>query len=118
MKSLIFSAVLFIILITVIVINSLYIHSVCNQASEILNSISPYDERGTEKLSSLWQKHRIVFGISIHNSQIDRMNELIEKLKSAVANGDGASVYEYKALISELLDDLRKNEEISLQSII
>lgn len=118
MKSLIFSAILFFSLIALVVGNSLYIHSVCNDALSILNTLSPDDEEGVSELCAFWHKHSLIFGISIHNSQIERMNELTEALKSAVAKRDGAEFQEYRSLLTELLEELQKNEEISFQSII
>lgn len=118
MKSLIFSIILFITLIALVIINSVYIHSICKKALNILNSVTPNDEAGVDQLCDLWHKHSLIFSISVHNSQIERMNELVEGLKSAVAKGDGAEFYEYRSLLSELLEELYKSEEISFQSII
>ena len=82
------------------------------------SGLSPDDEEGVGELCAFWHKHSLIFGISIHNSQIERMNELTEALKSAVAKRDGAEFQEYRSLLTELLEELQKNEEISFQSII
>ena len=118
MKSLIFSAILFFSLIALVIANSIYIHSVCTDALKLLDSLSPTDHDGVSELCAFWHKHSLIFGISIHNSQIELMNELTEALKSAVAKRDGAEFQEYSSLLRELLEELCKNEEISFQSII
>lgn len=118
MKSLIFSIAIFSILILLVIANSIYIHTVCNEMLSISDSISVNDIDATHELCSLWQKNRIFFSISIHDSHIERITELTENIKSAATVGDDAEFEKNIILLSELLDTLKKNEEISLQGII
>ena len=118
MKSFIFSTIIFFILLLLVFTNSLYIHIISNKMINIANIISISDTDKIEDLSSIWQKHRLLFGISIHDSHIERITELIENIKSAATIGDDAEFHKSLNLLSELLDELKKNEEISFQGII
>lgn len=84
----------------------------------IANSLSLSDAKGTEELYSIWQKNRLFFTVSIHDSEIEKITELTENIKSAATIGDGTEFKKNIVLLSELLDELKRNEEISLQGII
>ena len=118
MKAVIFSLILFIILIGLLIANSIYIHKTCNEMLDILSSLSPTDTSGAEKISAIWERNRTLFSISIHDSHIERVNELTEGLKSAVAKSDDAEFNEHVALLSQLLKELKEIEELSFEGIV
>lgn len=118
MKSVIFSTILFSLLIALLIANSIYIHKVCDEMLDIISSLTPTDVEGAERLCSIWQKHSALFSISVHDTHIERVNELTEALKSAVAKNDGAEFKEYVSLLSQILKELKEIEEISFEGII
>ena len=89
MKSFIISIIFFSLLILLIIANSIYIHKTTDKMLELSNSLSPDDVEGANELCSLWQRHRLIFSISIHDSQIERITELTENIKSAATLGNG-----------------------------
>lgn len=118
MKAFILSSVIFLILIILIVINSIYIHKSCDEMQEILRAISPTDKVKINNLCSFWENHKMIFSISIHDSQIEKISELTESIKSAATNGDDAEFNKSIILLNGVLDEIKKNEEISFQGII
>lgn len=118
MKAVIFSIILFLILITLLIINSIYIHKTCDKMLKILESLSPGDIDGAEEICDIWKKNRTLFSISIHDSHVEKVNELTEGLKSAVAKSDGAEFNEHAALLYQLLQELKEIEEISFEGIV
>lgn len=118
MKSFIVSIIIFSILILLVTANSIYVHSVCNKMLRISNSLQIEDIDAANELCRFWQKNRMIFSISIHDTHLERITELTENIKSAVNTGDGAEFSKNIILLSELLDALKKNEEISFQGII
>lgn len=118
MKSFIFSIIIFFLLVILIIFNSIYIHKTADKMLMIANSLSLSDAKGTEELYSIWQKNRLFFTVSIHDSEIEKITELTENIKSAATIGDGTEFKKNIVLLSELLDELKRNEEISLQGII
>lgn len=118
MKAFIFSSILFLVLIAVIITNAIYVHSVCEDLSMILSSISEYDSDAADELCGLWQSHRALLSLSVHESLLERMDDLTEDLKSAVTNRDGAEFEKNRTLIYELITELMRNEEVSFQGVI
>ena len=118
MKAVIFSAILFTILIILIVANSIYIHKVCDTMLNLLSSLEPSDVNGVEELCSIWKRHRTLFSVSVHDSRVERIDELTEKLKSAAAKSDGAEFEENVTLLSQALEELKEFEELSFEGIV
>lgn len=118
MKAFIFSAILFLILIIIISANSLYIRSVCQELSESLSFCSAEDEASATEFLETWKRRRFFLSFSVHEDQLERMDDLSEGLKSAVASNDGAEFKKHVSLIKELIDELQSNEELSLQGIL
>ena len=118
MRSFIFSTVILLILILLVIANSIYVHNVCNRMLNIASSLTSDDMYAAEELCDFWQKNRVLFSISIHDTHLERITELTENIKSAVNTGDGAEFSKNIILLSELLNTLKKNEEISFQGII
>ena len=118
MKSFIFSIIIFSLLIILVISNSIYIHQVADKMLTISASLSPSNIEATEELYSIWQNNRLIFTISIHDSEIEKISELTENLKSAATIGDSTEFNKNVVLLSDLLQELKKNEEISFQGII
>ena len=118
MKSFIFSTALFFALIILVIANSIYIHKICAKISDAIKELSPDDIDRVEEICALWKKHRYFFAFSVHESQLERLDDLTQDLKSAATRGDGAEFNKNIALINDLIDELVKNEEISFQGII
>lgn len=118
MKTFIISMIIFSILIALVITNSIYIHKITDRMLALSLAISPNDFDGANNLSLFWQKHRLFFSISVHDSQIESITEIIENIKSAAALGNDAEFNKNIILLSELLEELQKIEEISFQGII
>ena len=118
MKSFIISIIIFLILLTLITVNIFYVHNVCDKMIELTFSISESNTDNANQLYMLWKKNEATFSISIHDAHIEKISELIENIKSAVTVGNGAELEKNITLLREILNELKKNEEISFQSII
>ena len=118
MKSFIISIIIFFILLFLVIANAFYVHKICNEILELTFLISENDIDNANKLCNIWKKHEATFSISIHDSKIERLTELVENIKSAVTIGNGADLEKNVTLLRELLEELKKNEAISFQGII
>ena len=56
--------------------------------------------------------------MSINDTQIEKITELTENIKSAATLGNGTEFKKYITLLSEALEELKELEEISFHSII
>ena len=118
MKAFIFSIILFSLIILMIVGNSLYLHNICDEMREIISSEVLYSEEKAEKICEEWENHKTFFSFSVHEENIDRMDDLTQNLKSAIVQSNRAEIDKQIFLIHELLTEISKTEEISLQGII
>ena len=118
MKAFIFSIILFSIILLTVIANALYIHNICNKMNDIaLNSnLSP--EEKASLLCKEWEDNKMIFSFSVHEENLDRMDDLTQGLKSAIALGNRAEIDRQIFLIQELLEKFSKIEEISLQGIV
>ena len=110
--------IIFSILLILIMTNSIYIHSTSDKIIAEATTLSINDKNGINHLCSLWQKHKLIFSISIHDAQIEKVTELTENIKSAATAGDSAEFKKNIVLLIDLLEELKKIEEISFQGII
>ena len=118
MKSLISAIIIFATLIILIISNSVYVHISCDRMISMTSTLTVEDQSGAIELCELWQKHKPIYSISIHDSHIDKITEATESIKSAVARGNGAEFDKSVTLLTELLDELKNNERLSLQGIL
>ena len=118
MKAFVFSIILFLLVILAIIGNSIYLHHICREIREISESSLLSPEEKAEKICNLWEAHKIFFSISVHEKNVDRMDDLTQNLKSAIAQSNRAEIDKQIFLIKELLTEISKTEEISLQGII
>lgn len=118
MKTFICSMIIFSILLILIITNSIYIHNTSDKIIDDVTSLSVNDIHGINRLCALWQKHKLIFSISIHDSKVERITGLTENIKSAATAGDSAEFKKNIVLLIDLLEELKKIEEISFQGII
>ena len=118
MKAFIFSIILFSLILTTIIGNSLYLHKICKEMCALTSVSDFYSEDKVLELCTTWEKHKTFFSFSVHEENIDRMDDLTQNLKSAIAQNNRAEIDKQAFLIRELLSEILKTEEISLQGII
>ena len=118
MKPFVFSIILFFLVLSIIIANAIYIHKICNEMQAISLSEKLLPEEKATLLCKKWERHKPFFSFSVHEENIDRMDDLTQGLKSAIALGNRAEIDKQIFLIQELLTKLAKTEEISLQGII
>ena len=118
MKTFIFSMVLFFIILLVITANAIYVHRVCDEMSAIASTPGLSPEEKATLLCKKWKDSKAIFSFSVHEESIDRMDDLTQGLKSAIAESNRAEIDKQLFLLQELLEKFSQNEEISLQGII
>lgn len=118
MKAFIFSVILFLLILLAITLNSLYIHYACDEMKEILSSHTIDEKVIAERICEAWKAHKRFFSLSVHESQIERMDDITQGLKSATANCDRADFEKHLFLLKELLNEFPSNERFSFQGIV
>ena len=118
MKAFICSIIIFSVLLFLIIANSIYIHRTADKLIEQASSLSIDGTDEIQKLCSLWQSHKLIFSISMHDAQVEKVTELTENIKSAASADDSAEFQKNVTLLIELLEDIKKMEEVSLHGIV
>lgn len=117
MRSFIASMLLFAIFCCAIAANSVYVSSSCDDMRACAEHIKSGSTSSISELEALWRSHRYLFGFSVAESKIERMDELILSLRSAINAQSSSEIPRLCSLIEELCEDISIYERITLQSI-
>lgn len=117
MKAFIFSIILFSIILSIVIINSLYIHDFCEDIRNIADAEQIDIKERASHLCNKWNSCRSILTFSIHEEDVEKMDEFTQGLKSAAESDDRAEIEKYLFLIKRLAASFQKNEEPSLQGI-
>lgn len=117
MKAFIFSVILFLIILSIVIINSLYIHDFCKEIRDVSDAAHIDIKERASLLCDKWNSCRSILTFSIHEEDIEKMDEFTQGLKSAAESDDRAEIEKYLFLIKRLTASFQKNEEPSLQGI-
>ena len=117
MKSFIVALILFSLFLGGAMLNSFYIVHTSNEIISYADGIraslyAPSD------IDLYWQKHRGFLALSVSESKIERMDELIISLFAADAEQNSYETERICRLIASLSKDISANERISLQGIL
>ncbi len=121
MKDFIISIILFSLLITLIVCNSVYIKKEVNLLSNAVRSIPSIDSPDCQifinSLRSEWKKFKKVAKLSLNYSEINKMDCLIEELDCHLETKNNNDFEHAKIMMINLLSEIVRLEEISIDGI-
>ena len=119
MKSFIITIILFSVILSFVILNSIYITKVCNKISDLCNSISniPDHPKALTEMFESWKKSKPVLEFSVRISELERMSDLIESLQSSVKSQNEVEIQKYCILISDHAKYIAQHERISFSSI-
>ncbi len=114
MKSFIAAILLFFLTVGCIIFNSVYVCNALEDLSQAAKLIATDNSASTQDLKELWERYRSPLSFSVKESKLERMSELVESLYFA---SNSAEADKLCILISELCDEIRQYEKISIQSL-
>ena len=121
MKDFVISIILFSILIALIVCNSIYIKKEVNLLSDSVRSIPSIDSPDCQlfinSLRSEWRDFKKVAKLSLNYSEINKMDCLIEELNCHLYTQNNNDFEHAKIMMINLLSEIVRLEEISLDGI-
>ena len=125
MKGSIIAGMLLFMLALLLIFNSLYVHHVTNQLSDMEESLperlpreSPQQTIATiEKIQAYLKKHEVLLGISVSYTSIDRMTELSLTLTTCVHLHAEYDYTATRALLIDAIDDAARLEKLSARNI-
>ena len=115
MKSFIAVLVIFALLLVLIVSNAIYVRRIFSEISELASQVEESDD--IREIPNIWSKSQRILSFSIEADEIERMNDLMESLRTSIAADNPYDISKYCRLIKELAEELIEYERISLDSI-
>ena len=113
------SLTLFLVLLAGIFWNIHYIHKSEAYLTDLVNSLE--DTEGREEklceLEAFWKKHRDRFGLSVGFRELDHFGEVLQELRWAHDFSSEAEFQKYRALLSDAIEEITRNEKLSLGNI-
>ena len=119
MKAFWISLVLFLVLLLGIFWNIHYIHESEESLTELVDALDDSENR-EERLCELelfWEKNRDIFGLSVGFREIDHFGEVLRELRWAQDYGLEAEFQKYRALLLDAIEEITRNEKLSLGNI-
>ena len=119
MKSFVAVLIIFTIVLVLVTLNSLYVSNIFSKISDISARISHGREQ-TKEINTIleaWSRSQKILSFSIEADEIERMNDLMESLRTAYLTDNSYERSKYCRLIESLSKELMEYEKISLDSI-
>ena len=121
MKDFVISIILFSLLISLIIGNSLYINNEIKLLNEAVKSVpeidSPECQKSINFLRDEWQRFKKIARLSLNYSEINRMDCLIEEMNCHLRNRNVNDFENSKVMILNLLGEIVRLEEVSVDGI-
>ena len=119
MKAFWISLLLFGLLLGGIFWNVHYIHKSERYLTELVTSLDTEDRREERlcELESFWQKQRDLFGLSVGFRELDQFEELLTELRWAHEFGTEGEFQKHRALLLDAIEEITRNEKISMGNI-
>lgn len=121
MKFLYISLIILLLVAVFSITNCIYINNVsnliCNLCDEAMNTSPDEATSITEKIVEAWESERDRVSFSVPYQQIDRMNDYISSLLSAIKSGDKVEYLRSLSLLRDAAMELSRLEKLSLANI-
>jgi len=117
MKSFVLTVILFCLLISVIVINSLYTKNIANEIEKKITDLD-FEEEITDELNEIqeyWEKQEKIVGISVGFKEIDKTCELIISLKTYYQYQNKQEFERVKLLLLDVIEEITRLEKFNLR---
>lgn len=120
MKSFIAVVIIFSVILTLVIANAFFVSSSLSRLSDLsFEMISDEEHKSNVKnIITAWQKSRYLLSFSIEADEIERMNDIIEALRTADQTNNSFEISKCCRLIIDLANELIEYEQISVESIL
>lgn len=118
MKSFIVSLCAFALLLALIICNYIFINRTADELEQLLLELEPEAIQGHNALNAYWERHRILMGFSVPNTEMQNFQERLTALLHAGSFRDPAEFERCRALALGALADLRRLERFSMENLL
>ena len=113
------SLVLFLVLLAGIFWNAHYVRESTEHLTDLAEELKESEKR-EDTLSGLeefWEKNKNLFGLSVGFRELDHFGEVLVELRWAHDHGLEAEFQKYRALLLDAIEEIERNERISVGNI-
>ena len=122
MRGFIITIILFILLLSIVILNFFYIDYIINNMKQNINSLQsiPCEENAItiNKIKENWQKDSVWVGLSVSYEDIEELTDMIASLEAANAVKDYNQFKLYCELILNSIEDIGRLEKFSVNNIL
>ena len=122
MRGFIITLILLAILISIVIINSFYVHNIINDIKNEIASLKtiPCEENAIiiKNIKSDWEKDSVWISLSVSYEDIEELTDMITSLEAANSVRDYNQFKLYYELISNSIDDIGRLEKFSVKNIL
>lgn len=119
MKAFWISLILFVLLLAGIFWNAHYIRENEKYLTELVTSLEISEDREERicELEEFWEKHKKLFGLSVGFRELDHFGEVLAELRWAHDHSFEAEFQKYRSLLLDAIEEITRNEKISIGNI-
>lgn len=122
MKTFILSVIIFITMVTIIILNSVYINQTANMLIQMTNSLPTpgcldYNSRITN-MERQWKEHYSLLCLTINLNDLNKVADCISQLKAYSVNDNEQDFESTRQLLINAIKNMHRLEKLSLDSIM
>ena len=117
MRALAVSLCLLVLIITVVIINAVYMASAIEDMKQLALEVVEGESEAIDKLTRAWDRHKVLMGLSTSFCEIDSATEQLLTLRTAYELGNQPVMRQSYALFCNALDDIGRYEKMSVDNI-
>ena len=118
MKASIISLCVFLILVILIVINVFYINRVTSDFISRVEELSPSDLLVCEKIYNDWTRNHFYICLSVSHEKTDKIEESFLVLLEKLRGGDEEGFYENKVLLINYIEEIKRLQTLTLDTVL
>ena len=122
MRGFIITLILFVILISIVIINSFYVNNIINDIKNEITSLKtiPCEENAIiiKQIKSKWEKDSIWVSLSVSYEDIEELTDMIASLEASNSVKDYNQFKLYYELILNSIEDIGRLERFSVKNIL
>ena len=120
MRTFIITLALFFAVISMIVINSIYVRDITSTITDYASDeeFNKAPEDALERLESFWNKNKLFLEFSVSYRETDRMSEYIIGLRECINNKNTDEAKRIRTLIADCAADISRLERLSIENLL
>ena len=118
MKASIISICVFLVLVLGIIGNGVYINYITKDLTEQIAELEPEEYQELNSTYEHWSKHHFYICFSSPHDKTDKIEECFRVMLEKSRNGEDEGFYEYRALLLNYVDEIKRVQALSFDAIV